>query len=291
MTRSVTVMAAILILLCGLGAVAYPFVSNYLAGEKQAAVIVAAEKEMTETDTAEREAALAAAEEYNRALLSPVPGKAMTMDESTYRALLSAGEDGIMGVLEIPRIQVMLPIYHGTGDTSLQRGVGHIYGTSLPVGGAGTHTALSGHTGMAGQRMLSDLDQLVLGDTFCLRVWGESLTYEVDQIRVVLPEDVRELAIDPDKDYCTLVTCTPYGINTHRLLVRGIRTEAEYTAADAQPKPESPAPAASTWRRQIGRSILIGLAASAGLWLVVVGIRSWRRFNQRKSADAFNEPV
>ena len=196
-------------------------------------------------------------------------------------ALLSAGEDGIMGVLEIPRIQVMLPIYHGTGDTSLQRGVGHIYGTSLPVGGTGTHTALSGHTGMAGQRMLSDLDQLVLGDTFCLRVWGESLTYEVDQIRVVLPEDVCELAIDPDKDYCTLGSCTPYGINTHRLLVRGIRTEAEYTAADAQPKPESPAPAASTWRRQIGRSILIGLAASAGLWLVVVGI-SRRRHTVKK---------
>ena len=291
MKRSVTVMAAILILLCGLGAVAYPFVSNYLAGEKQAAVIVAAEKEMTETDTAEREAALAAAEEYNRALLAPVPGKAMTMDESAYRALLSAGEDGIMGVLEIPRIQVMLPIYHGTGDTSLQRGVGHIYGTSLPVGGTGTHTALSGHTGMAGQRMLSDLDQLVLGDTFCLRVWGESLTYEVDQIRLVLPEDVRELAINPDKDYCTLVTCTPYGINTHRLLVRGIRTEAEHTAADTQPKPESPTPAASTWRQQIRRSILVGLIASAGLWLFVVGIRSWRRFNQRKSTDAFNEPV
>ena len=118
-----------------------------------------------------------------------------------------------------------MPIYHGTDNTTLSKGIGHLYGTSLPVGGKGTHAALSGHSGMAGQRMLSDLDQLVIGDCFTLRVLGKNLTYQADQIKIVLPEDVSDLAIDPEKDYVTLVTCTPYGINSHRLLVRGHRVE------------------------------------------------------------------
>ena len=174
-----------------------------------------------------------------------------------------------MGVLEIPKIDVTLPIYHGTDNTTLSKGIGHLYGTSLPVGGKGTHAALSGHSGMAGQRMLSDLDQLVIGDCFTLRVLGKKLTYQADQIKIVLPEDVSDLAIDPEKDYVTLVTCTPYGVNTHRLLVRGVRVaEQEMPVYNKAP---------STWYRQYGYGILAGLIAAVLLMSIPFFIRHRKR--------------
>ena len=143
--------------------------------------------------------------------------------------------NGIMGYVEIDRIDVKLPIYHGTDDSVLQVGAGHVVGTSLPTGGAGTHCAISGHSGLPSAMLFTNLDQLVMGDEFSLHVLNETLTYRVDQIQVVEPYDLTALEIDPDQDYCTLVTCTPYGINSHRLMVRGIRTQTEQAVTTTEP--------------------------------------------------------
>lgn len=148
----------------------------------------------------------------------------MTKEErKEYESLLNVSENGIIGYIEIPVINCSLPIYHGTDETVLQIAVGHIEGSSLPVGGLGTHCVLSGHRGLPSAKLFTNLDKLSEKDTFYIRVLNETLTYEVDQIRIVEPHEVEALEIEPGKDYCTLVTCTPYGINTHRLLVRGHR--------------------------------------------------------------------
>ena len=145
------------------------------------------------------------------------------VNEEKYEKLLNVDENGIMGYIQIPSINLSLPIYHGTDDYVLQSGIGHLDWTSLPIGGEGTHCVLSGHRGLPSAKLFTNLDKLVIGDTFMIRVLNEVLTYEVDQILIVDPNDTDELKIVPGKDYCTLVTCTPYGINTHRLLVRGHR--------------------------------------------------------------------
>ena len=142
-----------------------------------------------------------------------------------YHSQLNLTGDGIMGYIKIPSIRVDLPIYHGTEDMTLEKGVGHLLGTSLPVGGESTHTVLTGHSGMAGKKMFSDVLQMQVGDVFYLEVLGETIAYQVDQIKTVLPHDTSYLGILEGQDHCTLVTCTPFGINTHRLLVRGIRIE------------------------------------------------------------------
>ena len=140
-----------------------------------------------------------------------------------YNRQLAVTDSGIMGYIDIPKIRVTLPIYHGTDETILQIAIGHIAGTSLPVGGASTHCVVSGHRGLPSARLFTDIDKLVEGDTFTMTVLNRTVTYEVDQIRIVEPTDLSNLQIEEGKDYCTLVTCTPYGINTHRLLVRGHR--------------------------------------------------------------------
>ena len=163
---------------------------------------------------------------YNQSLLHRESDYALTDDQdSQYASLLAIDDSGMIGYIEIPSIGVSLPIYHGTSDGVLQRAVGHLDWTSLPVGGASTHCVLSGHRGLPSAKLFTDLDRLTTGDTFALRILDEVLTYEVDQILIVEPEDVSALSIEDGKDLCTLVTCTPYGINSHRLLVRGHRVE------------------------------------------------------------------
>ena len=151
-------------------------------------------------------------------------------DLAEYEALLNIAGSGVMGYIEIPELKVSLPVYHGVDEGVLQIAVGHIPGTSLPTGGKGTHRVLSGHRGLPSAKLFTNLDQLREGDIFMLRILDETLTYEVDQILIVEPHEVEALAIDPNEDYCTLVTCTPYGINTHRLLVRGHRVENQAEA-------------------------------------------------------------
>ena len=168
-------------------------------------------------------------------------GEDEDLEDTEYWSVLNAAGDGVMGYISIPKINVKLSIYHGTSDDILQTGVGHLDGTKLPIGGESTHCVLAAHRGLPSARLFTDLDKLKEGDLFTLRVLEESLTYEVDQILIVEPEDMEALAIDPMQDYCTLITCTPYGINSHRLLVRGHRvllaeeTEPEKTEEDHFP--------------------------------------------------------
>ncbi|HGL8785829.1 TPA: class C sortase, partial [Streptococcus suis] len=147
-----------------------------------------------------------------------------------YDSILNITDTGIMGYVEIPKLQTTLPIYHGTDDAVLQVAVGHLAGTSLPIGGQGSHAAISGHRGLPSAKLFSDLDQLVIGDTFMIQVLDNTLTYEIDKIITVTPDDVSPLMIDPNEDFVTLVTCTPYGVNSHRLLVRGHRIENQLLA-------------------------------------------------------------
>lgn len=177
-------------------------------------------------NTEEYERIISKAQAYNRKLSRS--GILWTLDEDEekeYKEQLDIATSGIMGYIDIPKIDVMLPIYHGIDESILQVAVGHIPGTSLPVGGEGSHCVVSGHRGLPSARLFTDIDKLVEGDSFTITVLNKTLTYEVDQIRTVLPTDLSDLQIEKGKDYVTLVTCTPYGINTHRLLVRGHRIE------------------------------------------------------------------
>ena len=177
------------------------------------------------------------AREYNRRIVGHSPSYILTDEElEEYKALLDIDKNGMMGYIYIPKIRVTLPIYHTVENSVIQKAIGHIPGTSLPVGGDSTHCVISGHRGLPSAKLFSDIDKLKEGDTFMLQVLDETLTYEVDQIHTVLPEEMQDLKIEEGKDYCTLVTCTPYGVNTHRLLVRGHRvetTEAVHVSADA----------------------------------------------------------
>ncbi|MCL2105696.1 MAG: class C sortase [Oscillospiraceae bacterium] len=217
--------AFILVFLIGLCAALYPFIGNYLNSRSQAQAVAHYFEDVSGMDGEKIQEALEAAREYNRQLLRESNRFEFTPESTqAYRARLNAGR-GVMGILTIGKIDVKLPIYHGTDEGVLQEGLGHMQGTSLPVGGIGTHSFITGHRGLPSSTLLTHLNKLAEGDVFTLFVLGETLTYRVDDIQTVLPNQLRTLDIDPDMDYCTLVTCTPYGVNTHRLLVRGQRTE------------------------------------------------------------------
>jgi len=210
----------------GLALLLYPTVSNYWNERFTTHAVVDYVARLEEMDLTDYDALREQAEAYNTALRSAAdpfhPGEQLSSD---YQACLNISGDGIMGYLEIPKLQLILPVYHGTGDGVLQKAIGHLDWTTLPVGGEGTHCALSGHRGLVSAKLFTDLDLLCEGDIFTLNVLDQTLTYEVDQIRTVEPEAVFELVPEDDLDLCTLVTCTPYGINTHRLLVRGHRID------------------------------------------------------------------
>ena len=222
------------------------------------------------------------ANEYNRAL---VPGatdaysqEGLLAASADYDSQLNLAGNGIMGYVEIPKISVNLPIYHGTENDSLERGIGHLLGSSLPVGGESTHTILSGHSGMASQKMFTDLEQLTAGDVFYLHVLDETLAYQVVEINTVLPYDTSLLGIAPDEDLCTLITCTPYGVNTHRLLVRGSRIPYEEAVLLVEETAEEE-PTKSTWEQKYIEGLLWGAAAVLLLLLIVsVGMYIYQNF-------------
>jgi len=209
----------------------YPFAARYLNSKSQTRVVTQYIDDVQAIDDSSRLATLEAAREYNEKLLRSADRfKPTQAEKAEYLGQLDAGR-GVMGILAIHKIDVSLPIYHGTDEGALQIGLGHMQGTSLPVGGAGTHAFITGHRGLPSSKLLSSLDKLAEGDTFTLYVLGETLTYRVDDIQTVKPHEVEALnTIGPEADYCTLVTCTPYGINTHRLLVRGCRIETPLSA-------------------------------------------------------------
>ena len=215
-----------LIFFIGLSLLLYPTVSDYWNSLHQSRAIAQYAEQVADLDDGQYDQLWADAQRYNQTLLDKADRYEMTEEErAEYEGLLNVSGNGIVGYIEIPIIKCSLPIYHGTEESVLQIAVGHIEGSSLPTGGEGTHCVLSGHRGLPSAKLFTDLDKLAEGDTFILRILDETLTYEVDQIRTVEPYELEDLAIDPEKDYCTLVTCTPYGINTHRLLVRGHRVD------------------------------------------------------------------
>ena len=229
MKKHLSTIALILVLLAGVSLLLYPTVSDYWHASKAVADYT---QNVQALDQDAYDELLAAAEDYNRSLLTRENGFFLTEEQQAqYESLLDISGTGIMGYIEIPSINVSLPIYHGTSDSVLQIAVGHLDWTSLPVGGESTHCVLSGHRGLPSAKLFTNLDQIVEGDTFIIRVLDEVLTYEVDRILIVEPEDVTALQIESGKDLCTLVTCTPYGINSHRLLVRGHRVETEQEEA------------------------------------------------------------
>lgn len=229
--RKTGIILDILIVICllaGSGFLLYPTAGDVINVGKNKKEIDAYSAAVEALSEDEKNTILSKAQAYNTAHTANVITDAFTEEgqvDEAYEKLLNVTGDGMMGYLDIPKINVHLAIYHGTGNDVLQDGVGHLEGTSLPIGGTGTHAVLAGHRGLPSARLFTDLDQIETGDIFSLRILDEELTYEVDQIKVVEPYETEDLAIDPQQDYVTLVTCTPYGVNTQRLLIRGHRIE------------------------------------------------------------------
>lgn len=267
--------------LLALGLTLYPVISNYVNQKYASQIHTAYQEVMEQADDSELLKAKELADAYNRSL---VPGateaysqEGLQAASADYDSQLDVAGNGIMGYVEIPKISVNLPICHGTENDSLERGIGHLLGSSLPVGGESTHSILSGHSGMASQKMFTDLEQLTPGDVFYLNVLNETLAYQVTEINTVLPYETDLLGIVPGEDLCTLVTCTPYGVNTHRLLVRGSRIPYE-KAAVLEEENAVTEPAASTWEVKYLQGILWGIAAALGSGVIILtGTRIYRK--------------
>lgn len=224
--KSFSTIILIVILLVGLILLLYPTVSDVWNSFHQSRAIASYTQSVEQVENEEYEQMLAEAAAYNESLLDKEQRLFLSDEEkAAYNKLLDVTGTGIMGYIEIPQIDCLLPIYHGTEEGVLQVAIGHIEGTSLPVGGSNTHCVVSGHRGLPSAKLFTELDEMEMGDLFMLRVLDETYTYSVDQILIVEPDDVSELEIVRGQDLCTLVTCTPYGINTHRLLVRGHRVD------------------------------------------------------------------
>ena len=286
--KVLTIGGAILIFLLALGITLYPLISNWYNERHQSEIHTQYQEIIQKVDNSDLIRAKELANEYNAAIL---PGTQLS-DAFSQESLLWASEDyehqlnlagdGTMGYVEIPLIQVNLPIYHGTDSDTLDVGIGHLLGSSLPVGGESTHSVLTAHSGMANQKMFSDLDKLKLGDVFYLQVLDETLAYQVDLINTVLPHDTTFLGITEGEDFCTLVTCTPFGVNTHRLLVRGTRIpyeEAEVIVEEQLQVEELPK---STWEEQYIKGILFGIVAVILIAALYGYYLYWRKHRKPK---------
>jgi len=225
MKKNLTTVLLVLIFLIGLSVLLYPTVSDYVNTKNQSRAIANYVESLAEIDPVDYAGCIEEAQAYNESLAGNNARFSPSDEEiAAYHKYLGA-DNSVIGYVEIPSIGVDLPMYLGTEESVLQVGIGCMPGSSLPIGGSGTHAVLTGHRGLPSARLLTDLDQVMEGDIFTVFTLNETLTYRVDQIRIVLPMDLSDLAIDPDQDYCTLVTCTPYGINSHRMLVRGHRID------------------------------------------------------------------
>ena len=272
MKKKMFTICTVLLFLAALCLTLYPLISNYVNQKYASQIHTAYQEVMEQADDSELLKAKELADAYNRTL---VPGateaysqEGLQAASANYDSQLNLAGNDIMGYVEIPKISVNLPIYHGTENDSLERGIGHLLGSSLPVGGESTHSILSGHSGMASQKMFTDLEQLTAGDVFYLHVLDETLAYQVVEINTVLPYDTSLLGIVPGEDLCTLVTCTPYGVNTHRLLVRGSRIPYEEAELLMEETATEEA-ASSTWEEKYLQGIILGIAAALVLILVI----------------------
>lgn len=283
---SVSTIVAVLVLIGGIGLLVYPTFSDWWNSYHQSRAIASYVKAVEETDPEVLAKMMSDAREYNERLATDAGRWNMSpAEESEYKSLLDPTGSGVMGYVQISSIKVDYPIYHGMDEGVLQVAIGHLEGSSLPIGGESTHSVISGHRGLPSARLFTDLDKLVEGDTFTITVLNETITYEIDQIRVVLPEDLSNLNIEEGKDYCTLVTCTPYGVNTHRMLVRGHRIPnldgTEALTADAV---------------QIPRYIAITAVGVPMLFVFLVGMLVYYRvrrpqFDKDQVAEALHSGV
>lgn len=280
--NTIIIICFIIVILLGAGAAAYPLIASINNEHTQSLVQTDYEEKLQQLDTSEIDAALAAAREYNKTIstVQIEDVDKIKADLPPYEDLLNLANNGIMGYIEIPTINIDLPIYHGTTGAAMEKGAGHMEGTSLPVGGIGTHAVISAHSGMASAKLFTDLDKLKLGDMFFITVCNQKLAYEVDNIAVVEPTDIDLIRIDTQQDYVTLLTCTPYGVNTHRLLVRGHRVEmAEEAIAEVEEKAK---PEGSTWIEKYEQGILIGIAIFLGLLLIALLVYFIKRRKDKK---------
>lgn len=307
----------LILLIVGLAVLFYPAMGNVISYFQQMSVVAEYEQQVAAMQKQEVEEIKEFAIEYNKSLgqltlQDPFTEETEPTEEATeqsiddYYKALSINNDQMMGYIKIPAITLTCPIYHDATEVQLQKGIGHLKGTSLPIGGLGTHCVLTGHTGIPGNMLFTDLDKLVLGDRFYLHVLDEVLAYEIDQIKVVEPSDVSDLQIDREQDYCTLITCTPYGINSHRLLVRGHRVEytpgeddyesGTITTTDAEgntitKRVDGGSDAVSVlWLFTVPRWVLwlmIPIAALLIILLIVIIVRKSLR-RKRKSEESLN---
>ena len=288
--KTLPMVLGILAFLLALLITLYPVISNYVNERYASEIHTAYEEIIQQADNSALLEAKKQAIAYNEAITPGTADEAYSQAALTdasrdYESQLNIAGDGTMGYVEIPKISVNLPIYHGTGNDSLERGVGHLLGSSRPVGGTSTHAILTGHSGMATQKMFTDLEQLSVGDVFYLHILDETLAYQVDRIKTVLPYDTSLLGITSGRDYCTLVTCTPYGINTHRLLVRGTRIayeEAEVIVEETAQEEQQQ----SRWEEKYLLGLLLGVLAVLILFLAAFILMRLRRkyVARRKSA-------
>lgn len=252
----------ILIVLFGFALLSYPFISNYMFEKSAGSTIKSYEQQTKTYDQKQKDKAFQEAKEYNEDLAKSAvqltdPFKVTKSNGETfiYNNILNIDHTGVMGYLEIPCISVNLPVYHGTDAKVLERGIGHLAASSVPIGGKSTHSVLTGHTGLSSAKLFTDLTEMKKGDLFYLHVLDQILAYKVDQISIVKPEDTEKLQIVKGKDYVTLVTCTPYGVNDHRLLVRGVRTKySKKQQTSIRPRNQD-----SQWMGTYKRAIVIGL--------------------------------
>lgn len=273
----------LLVILLGIGILVYPSLSEYLSERNSSRTTASYDDTVSQMEQARLDELLAQAQEYNRQLAQVSAGQAPQSDEDgnpitpeSYWDLLNVDSTGMMGYIEIPKLNTTIPIYHGSSEEVLQVGVGHLQNTSLPVGGESTHAALSGHRGLPTRSLFTDLDKMEIGDRFYIKILNETLCYTVDQILTVLPSEMEALAIEPGQDYVTLITCTPYGINSHRLLVRGVRTP--YTPEQYEEEMQTKLP---LWERipmqyrhmLIGAAVLVVILLVRALVLAVMNIR------------------
>lgn len=260
-----------IIFLTGFSLLLYPVISDYINSRHQTEAISIYERDVANLNEDQYKEIWQAAVDYNTAMAKTGNiWKLSSQRKEEYNSKLNISGKGVMGYIEIPKIRVSLPIRHGTSEITLQNSVGHVEGSSLPVGGESTHAVLSGHRGLPTAKLFSNLDKLEAGDLFVLRILDETLTYEVDQILTVLPNEISELQIKDGKDYCTLVTCTPYGVNSHRLLVRGHRVENQDMDYSARVTADALQIEAMIVASVLGASVLLVL-------IIIVFIKKRRR--------------
>ena len=280
MKKHVPTLILISVFVLGFAILMYPSFSNYWNSKTQTRAIAAYDERMAVLHTEDYSAIWGAAEAYNKELARKGRFASLSEEElEVYNSLLDPVDTGMMGYIIIDKINVRMPIYHTVDEGVLQIAAGHLPESSLPTGGIGNHIALSGHRGLPSALLFTDLDRLIIGDTFVLNIMDRTLTYEVDQVKIVLPEEVGDLEIVPGEDYCTLITCTPYGVNSHRMLIRGRRTANAAGGIDIH----VPSDARQVEKIYVAIAIAVPILLILFIILMVTTSKSFRNRKARKS--------